>query len=364
VASSAIAIAAAGWAQPPPQPPGQPPANPALGTGFAAHGLWGLGVQLGYSEHGSGRNLDSQVIARSLGFARDLAQASGCLPTAEIEELRQRALATANSRDLYRQILALRLRYALIVQQSCTCGGLGGAAAHGVWGVGVQTGYSEFGSGWDVSPRILARSFQYNVDLARVSGCVPVEEIEAMRVRMAAAPSSRPLAQDVLDLRLRYAQIVQNRCQCTAAAAPQVAPVACNPACRENQVCVNGTCVGTGSLRFTLTWDRPGDVDLHVRTPGGVDIHYARRHGGEGELDRDDTQGRGPENIFWDDAPPPGTYVVCVTPFAVRGTTNFTVTVSRDGQETQSFTGTRSRSSGNRTCRAGSSDFVAEITVP
>ncbi|MDO9020662.1 MAG: hypothetical protein Q8S73_44255 [Deltaproteobacteria bacterium] len=101
----------------------------------------------------------------------------------------------------------------------------------------------------------------------------------------------------------------------------------CTPACGAAQRCVNGTCVGDGLFRFTLTWDQPGDVDLHVVVPSGSSINYRTRSGGGGMLDRDDQVGRGPENVFWNSTPPLGEYLVCVIPFAITRPTNYVLDV-------------------------------------
>ena len=38
----------------------------------------------------------------------------------------------------------------------------------------------------------------------------------------------------------------------------------CGRACATGQDCAAGTCVGAGTLRMTLTWTTPGDMDLHL----------------------------------------------------------------------------------------------------
>ncbi|MEZ4359182.1 MAG: hypothetical protein R3B48_03305 [Kofleriaceae bacterium] len=55
---------------------------------------------------------------------------------------------------------------------------------------------------------------------------------------------------------------------------------------------------GQGFLQVALTWDRPGDIDLYVQEPGGKIVYYIDRVGQDGELDRDDTSGTGPENYY------------------------------------------------------------------
>lgn len=83
---------------------------------------------------------------------------------------------------------------------------------------------------------------------------------------------------------------------------------------------IRGVEVKVGDPQFTLIWDTGADIDLHVVEPGGSHIYWAERRGDNGgELDVDDTDGLGPENIYWldPDAPegqkvkgqgPPGVY--------------------------------------------------------
>lgn len=138
----------------------------------------------------------------------------------------------------------------------------------------------------------------------------------------------------------------------------------CNPSlpCEPGSACANGLCVGQGALRFTLTWDRPGDVDLHVVTPAGAEIFYGARTQSGGTLDRDDTTGTGPENVFWAATPPAGTYLVCVVPFSISGPTSFRLSIagSSSGAATP-IVGTRTASTGNVACSRSSPTFVTEF---
>jgi hypothetical protein len=162
--------------------------------------------------------------------------------------------------------------------------------------------------------------------------------------------------------------------QCSGADRPRCVPsgaaggarvcAQCSPTlpCVPGSVCAQGACIGQGALRFTLTWDRPGDVDLHVVTPGGREIYYGARTQDGGELDRDDTTGTGPENVFWAASPPAGSYLLCVVPFSVTGATSFTLSIVRTpGGEVSSTRGTRSASTGNVACSRASPDFVTEF---
>jgi hypothetical protein len=64
-------------------------------------------------------------------------------------------------------------------------------------------------------------------------------------------------------------------------------------------VVIVGVSLGDGDLQVTLTWNSNADMDLHVEEPGnGSHVYYANRQGTTAALDRDDTDGFGPENIF------------------------------------------------------------------
>ncbi len=111
----------------------------------------------------------------------------------------------------------------------------------------------------------------------------------------------------------------------------------CGAACGPTQACSNSVCVGSGQLRFTSTWDVDGDIDVWVTTPGGKSIGYSNQgpsaNTENGRQDRDDTSGKGPENIYWETVPPSGTYHVCVATNFFRASAarpvNVTVEVAR-----------------------------------
>ncbi|CAF2095443.1 unnamed protein product, partial [Rotaria magnacalcarata] len=89
----------------------------------------------------------------------------------------------------------------------------------------------------------------------------------------------------------------------------------CSSTCTLGQECVANVCVGTGALSFVLLWSRPGDGDLVVTIPNGYTIMYSSKESSiqsnYGQLDADDTNGVGPENIFWNSTPDHGVYFVC-----------------------------------------------------
>jgi hypothetical protein len=63
---------------------------------------------------------------------------------------------------------------------------------------------------------------------------------------------------------------------------------------------VNGVEVKIGDPQFTLKWDTKVDLDLHVVEPGGKEIYWLDTKGHyNGELDVDNRDGFGPENIYW-----------------------------------------------------------------
>lgn len=104
---------------------------------------------------------------------------------------------------------------------------------------------------------------------------------------------------------------------------------------------VNVLKLGSGSLQVSLSWNNDSDQDLYVEDPSGTSINYTNPFSDTGgELDRDDTDGYGPENIFWNESAPDGTYTVSVDDYS--GETNATtwvVTINAPGKS-KTFTGT------------------------
>ncbi|MFP5307589.1 MAG: PKD domain-containing protein, partial [Gammaproteobacteria bacterium] len=113
-----------------------------------------------------------------------------------------------------------------------------------------------------------------------------------------------------------------------------------------------------GPLRFTLTWDQANDQDLYVQEPSGALVYYGSDYrcatppsGGQpasgcnpspdgGSLDVDDTDGFGPENIFYPQEPPNGTYCYGVEYFSGSVPTAYTIRVTADGALIRTETGT------------------------
>ena len=91
-------------------------------------------------------------------------------------------------------------------------------------------------------------------------------------------------------------------------------------------------------LQVLLFWDTDGtDVDLHVTEPSGEVVNYTNPVGSKsgGRLDRDDTDGYGPE-IYSLGAAPAGAYQIAAHYYGDRGTGQTSATVmivAREGTD-------------------------------
>lgn len=101
----------------------------------------------------------------------------------------------------------------------------------------------------------------------------------------------------------------------------------------EIQVVVSALEYGYGDVQVTLTWDNTSDLDLWVTDPYGEKIYWYHPYSASGgQLDVDDVNGYGPENIFWPTgAAPNGTYLVQVDYYSGSGTALYTVLIQAFG---------------------------------
>lgn len=134
----------------------------------------------------------------------------------------------------------------------------------------------------------------------------------------------------------------------TQLAEGEIAVVAClinarGRVSRPDTIFVGMERVGTGKLQVTLAWDTDSDQDLYVELPSGEVISYQDPYSNTGgELDRDDTDGFGPENIFWLEDAPDGKYVVSVNDYSHTVEDNaFVITINGMGENRQFYGATR-----------------------
>ena len=97
--------------------------------------------------------------------------------------------------------------------------------------------------------------------------------------------------------------------------------------------CISVIRLGTGSLQISLSWDNVSDLDLIVHSPKGETVHRPRPGSSNGgTFDREDADGFGPENIFWEADAPNGVYTVEVKDNGgCDEVSNFIVTVNCNG---------------------------------
>jgi hypothetical protein len=103
---------------------------------------------------------------------------------------------------------------------------------------------------------------------------------------------------------------------------------------------------GYGDIKITLSWNTDVDLDLWVIEPSSEQIDYTNDISASGgTLDLDDTDGYGPENVFWaTDESPFGKYIVQVHYYGSGASddvppTEFKVIINNFGKS-KTFTGT------------------------
>lgn len=100
--------------------------------------------------------------------------------------------------------------------------------------------------------------------------------------------------------------------------------------------------LGTGRLQISLSWANGSDQDLHLTLPEGQRIYFENARAAGGQLDRDDQDGYGPENIYWSGEAPDGTYTIEVDSYANGEAENpFVVTFHGLGTSRQFYGTTR-----------------------
>lgn len=111
--------------------------------------------------------------------------------------------------------------------------------------------------------------------------------------------------------------------------------------CADGEDCVEGICVGSGALRFSLIWDASGDLDLYVTTPEGSTIYYSAPSADGGELDIDNTTGGegSVENVFFE-TPASGEYSVYVDCYSCSDGTDYTIEIAENGNPVGGESGT------------------------
>ena len=102
-----------------------------------------------------------------------------------------------------------------------------------------------------------------------------------------------------------------------------------------------------GVLQFGLSWDTDlTDIDIWVTDPAGETISYLNPTSGSGGyLDRDDVDGYGPENVYWESNIPNGQYRVYVHYYGCDGScpaTNYTLKISNGLGDVLKYSGTLS----------------------
>jgi hypothetical protein len=102
--------------------------------------------------------------------------------------------------------------------------------------------------------------------------------------------------------------------------------------------------LGTGDMQATLRWDTDDtDIDLWVIEPDGTEVWWFNQDGTTAELDVDDTDGFGPENVFVGAGEAAnGTYQVLVNYYRgevpTEATIRITVFDGAPGEKVETFT--------------------------
>jgi len=98
--------------------------------------------------------------------------------------------------------------------------------------------------------------------------------------------------------------------------------------------------LGTGDVQITLRWADDSDLDLWVTDPSSETISFNNPSSTSGGLlDIDDTDGYGPENIFWpQNEAPIGEYLVQLHHFSGEGPSTYSIDILFFGN-TYSFSG-------------------------
>jgi hypothetical protein len=97
---------------------------------------------------------------------------------------------------------------------------------------------------------------------------------------------------------------------------------------------------GGGDVQISLAWDNEADLDLWVTDPAGERIYYGNRSSASGgQLDVDDRNGFGPENIFWPEGEAPeGTYRVQLDHYSGPAPSGYRILLIV-GERAQTFSG-------------------------
>ena len=108
------------------------------------------------------------------------------------------------------------------------------------------------------------------------------------------------------------------------------------------ETCIDVLALGSGILQISLSWDNTADVDIWVTDPSDTKIFWRNTSSSTGgSLDRDDRNGYGPENIFWENAPD-GSYRVEVNHYDGARPSGYIVTINGAGTSPRQFQGTLS----------------------